>query len=147
MSCFILNDDHVILVAAVSCALPSFNKEVGGFVTPIAINEEELFSKVCGLKEENLKSFNELMVVKAKKQPLSTWVSGLRALVLLNSFTRVEMIKLLQCAAYNSCDHEGWKSSEYKAMIEDSIEALLPEGVTQPQIKNIPGYDSAAWSL
>ena len=50
--------------------------------------------------------------------------------------TVVEALKLLDCYEYQSCEHEEWESSEARNFVESLRRAL---------IKELPGYDHAAW--
>lgn len=50
----------------------------------------------------------------------------------------VEVLKAINCLEYQSCEHDGWKNSTAKALLE----RIFSEWVAR-----LPGYDSAAWSV
>ena len=51
-------------------------------------------------------------------------------------FNPVQVLKACQCYAYQACEHEGWKTSEAKAFIDE---------LTQAYIGKLPGYEDAKW--
>jgi hypothetical protein len=48
----------------------------------------------------------------------------------------VQGLKLISCYEYQSCEHEGWKTSEAKSFCESLQGKLITE---------LPGYDGADW--
>jgi len=48
----------------------------------------------------------------------------------------VQGLKLISCYEYQSCEHEGWKTSEGKSFCESLQGKLITE---------LPGYDGADW--
>ena len=50
----------------------------------------------------------------------------------------VQVLKACNCYEYQSCEHEGWKTSEARAFIE----ALRSEA-----IRALPGYETAQWEV
>lgn len=50
--------------------------------------------------------------------------------------TVVEALKLLNCYEYQSCEHDGWETSEASAFIK---------GLRRALIYALPGYDQAPW--
>lgn len=50
--------------------------------------------------------------------------------------TPVQLLKLLSCYEYQSCDHEEWEQSEAKAFC-DSLRGYA--------ISHLPGYEEALW--
>ena len=53
-------------------------------------------------------------------------------------FTPVQLIKLIHCLDYQSCEHPGWKDSLAKRILDD-LEAVL--------VHQIPGYEDAPWGI
>lgn len=52
--------------------------------------------------------------------------------------TPVQVIKACHCLGYQSCEHEGWKTSTAKAILDD-IEAAA--------VRALRGYEDAAWEI
>ena len=52
--------------------------------------------------------------------------------------TPVQIIKAIHCYEYQSCEHEGWKTSEAHAFCE---------ALTDKMTNALPGYDDAPWGL
>lgn len=52
--------------------------------------------------------------------------------------TPVELIKLIHCLDYQSCEHSGWNDSLAKRIL-DELEAIL--------VYQIPGYEEAPWGI
>jgi len=50
----------------------------------------------------------------------------------------VVILKAINCYTYQSCEHEGWKSSQSKTFCD---------ALTAHVISMLPGYDEAPWSL
>ena len=50
----------------------------------------------------------------------------------------VEAAKLIDCLEYQSCEHDGWATSDAAAFLGKVREALL---------RNLEGYDAAAWGV
>lgn len=50
----------------------------------------------------------------------------------------LELLKLVECYHYNSCDHPSWKTSEAKSFTEQLQFKLIRE---------LPGYDAAPWDI
>lgn len=48
----------------------------------------------------------------------------------------VQVLKACHCYAYQSCEHDGWKTSDAKAFI-DALESQA--------VRKLPGYDEAEW--
>ena len=61
-----------------------------------------------------------------------------RAHVKAIQFTPIQLIKLIHCLDYQSCEHPGWKDSLAKRML-DHLEAGL--------VYQIPGYEDAPWGI
>jgi len=53
-------------------------------------------------------------------------------------FTGVQALKLIACYEYQSCEHDGWETSQAKTFC-DSLRNSV--------IAHLPGYDDAEWSL
>jgi hypothetical protein len=52
--------------------------------------------------------------------------------------TIVEIAKAVSCYEYQSCEHDGWETSEAHAFCQALTEALL---------HSLPGYDAAPWGF
>lgn len=64
------------------------------------------------------------------------------------TLTPVEVHTIARCYRYQSCEHEGWETSEAAEMIETLITALETRlGKTAEQIRSLPEYDKAAWAI
>ena len=50
----------------------------------------------------------------------------------------VQLAKAVHCYAYQSCEHDGWETSQAKGMSE----AILHRASQQ-----LPGYDAAEWGI
>jgi len=50
----------------------------------------------------------------------------------------IHVIKLAQSYDYQSCEHDGWETSEAKRWIDNLIAGL---------VYKLPGYDAAPWSI
>lgn len=48
----------------------------------------------------------------------------------------IELIKITNCYAYQSCEHDDWKTSEAKAFCDALIDTTIGA---------LPGYDDAPW--
>lgn len=61
-----------------------------------------------------------------------------RARVKAIELTPVQLIKLIHCLDYQSCEHPGWNDSLAKRIL-DELEAIL--------VYQIPGYEEAPWGI
>ena len=52
--------------------------------------------------------------------------------------TAVEFLKIIACYEYQSCEHDGWETSDARALCR----CLAEHAITQ-----LPGYDDAPWGL
>lgn len=52
--------------------------------------------------------------------------------------TPIQVYKLAECYAYQSCEHNGW---------EDSQEKMWMEALKDSIIYNLPEYKAASWSI
>lgn len=50
----------------------------------------------------------------------------------------IAMIKIAQCYAYQSCEHDGWATSRARQIADDVVARAL---------RKLPGYDEAPWGL
>jgi hypothetical protein len=50
----------------------------------------------------------------------------------------VQVLKAIRCYEYQSCEHPGWQESEAKRFCELLIDYA---------VRNLPGYDNAAWEV
>ena len=55
-----------------------------------------------------------------------------------NTLTAVEVIKACQCLDYQSCEHDGWATSDAKAFLDRVIATAIGK---------LPGYESAPWGI
>lgn len=83
------------------------------------------------LHEENVKSYNarykeDNPVIPVENKIPKSWPSP------------IQVIKLCQCLAYQSCEHDGWGTSRAKVYLDQVI---------QKAISKIPGYDEARWDV
>jgi len=54
------------------------------------------------------------------------------------SLTPVEVLKIIACYEYQSCEHPGWQHSQAKAFCS---------ALRHKMISHLPGYDEAPWGL
>ena len=52
------------------------------------------------------------------------------------SINAVDVLKAIRCYTYQSCEHDGWETSEAKA---------FTDSLTSRAISSLPGYDDAEW--
>lgn len=50
----------------------------------------------------------------------------------------VSVLKAIACYEYQSCEHEGWRSSEARQFCDE---------LRHRMIQFLPGYDEAEWSI
>ena len=50
----------------------------------------------------------------------------------------IEVIKLIHCYEYQSCEHDGWESSDARKFCTSLLSAV---------ISSLPGYDAAPWGI
>jgi hypothetical protein len=87
------------------------------------------------LVQENAKS----IVARYGKRPAGEMIrSSHRYISGTPALSAIAVIKLAHCYDYQSCEHDGWGTSEAKKWIDLLIAAL---------VYKIPGYDKAEWAI
>ena len=71
---------------------------------------------------------------------LPEWVAGYRYPLgsVLKSRPAVEVLKLIDCYEYQSCEHPEWAESEARSFCHDLRSRMIGQ---------LPGYDAAPWGL
>lgn len=127
MSAFIVNDNHISALVRWACRdnLRYYRRNTAG--VGVAGDEQRIAQL---LLDENIKSVNH-RYNEATEQAI---VYDAFATDLLP----IQVIKACHCLAYQSCEHDGWETSEAKCIL-DSIEAAA--------VRRLPGYDDAEWEV
>ena len=60
------------------------------------------------------------------------------AALLARTLTAMDLIKLCQCLAFQSCEHPGWNGSFAQDFLDRTIHAAISE---------LPGHQEAPWGL
>ena len=128
MSVFLVNNNHISAIVKWAVNSQHFSYQHG---LPASTRFTEPHRLVKLLSNENLLSVNYRYL---DKQELGEVYFDRFAI----SLTPVEVIKACHCLMYQSCEHEGWETSEAKAFLESVI---------QDAIRNLPGYDEAEWEI
>lgn len=128
MSVFLVNNNHISAIVKWAVNSRHFSYQYG---VPLSTRFTEPSRLVTLLSNENLLSFNYRY---RDKQKLGEVYFDRFA----TSLTPVEVIKACQCLMYQSCEHEGWETSEAKVFLEYVI---------QDAIRSLPGYDEAEWEI
>lgn len=121
MSAFIVSDDHIH--ALVSYALGGANDRIS------TRHDNDQLGQV--LVNENYRSVNYRYRAK-DEPPRYSWRPTLRP------FKPVEILKACDCYDYQSCETEDYDSTEAARIIQQ---------IRSKAIRNLPGYESAAWDI
>jgi hypothetical protein len=106
-----------------------FERTPGGYKRTI--------STVFGmLVSENLASLNARYGARDNEATFDEYVPDEKALKL--TLPALHIIKLCHHYAYQSCEHDGWKGSDARKLI-DAIESHA--------VHNLPGYVEAPWGI
>lgn len=121
MSAFICNNHHISILAAYAV-----NHRVHGV--------EGWGHKQIGalLHAENVKSVNHRYGSRSQE------VFAFDNSALIKMLKPVAIIKAANCLDYQSCEHEGWKFSRAKVIVE----AIISHAITR-----LEGYEAAAWEI
>lgn len=134
MSAFVVSRyDIDILVTAYA----NLNREGAKLLNPKRVGRELLL--------ENVKSFEAAYRVHGRPKGHDMRHEMARGLSLARAyrFTRrralpAAVAKIAQCYAYQACEHDGWPTSNAKAIVDALIERF-PE--------TLPGYDDMPWGI
>ena len=126
MSAFIVSSRHISAIVAWAAA-----NRVGVHTNPMWFVVDNEVATCNMLLEENVRSVNyryqeEEPAIPVEYAPPERMPSA------------VQVIKLCQCLAYQSCEHPGWAGS--------MAEKLL-DSVIQQAIFKLEGYEAAHWSI
>ena len=61
---------------------------------------------------------------------------------LLTNFSKIEVYKLVQCYDYQTCEHDTYKKSKAKMIVNNLLIDLADDIIC-----NLPEYDTAKWGL
>lgn len=85
--------------------------------------------------------YEEDTEIPAYEYPVKPMVPGMYAILTgpePHPYTPVEILKLLSCYEYQSCEHDGWETSAAKAYCD---------ALRNAAIDALPGYDAAPWGI
>jgi hypothetical protein len=156
MSAFIVNRNHInfLVIAAMSRRIVSWhgpfawtwaiNRETGTYLRgELACNDWTHATEVGQmLWNENIKSVSARYPNDAPDNlpgPCGEdYLFKIQHLVPSRPMEPVAVLKACDCFEYQSCEHDGWESSEAKAFIESLRSAAWHA---------LPGYDDADWEI
>ena len=147
MSCYIVTDKQVILLAAI------YKEEV---YNPIKIPKEEALNVVSVANELLLANHNayderykelrqfptskkiELSKFMDSKRDLDEWLFAEYCQLLLRNYSVVTKLKCCQNLEYQCSDWSGWRASRAKEILDTCVGKLLGQ---------LEGYDDALWGI
>lgn len=134
MSAWLCSDLHLSVLAIYTVA--SRLDLIGESDEKLAVRERRVF---CALKRENLASLAARYPSDRHcDEPEETWRLDERARFKARELSKVAIIKLCHCYAYQACEHRDWADSLAKKQV-DAIEAHA--------VQHLPGYDDAPWGI
>ena len=144
MSAFICSSLHIktIAVYATEKNIDSYGgyalrnvdgngRDLSDATTVTQILMEENIKSVCYRYREEIKNYNAYME-QTKVTNKEAALIGMRA------FSPVEVLKLIHCLDYQSCEHPDWRESLAYRILRAFERSLL---------RRLPGYDAAPWSI
>ena len=140
MSAFVVGKEHInkILTAALSSrygAMYYYYNEVSH-----KVNDETINAIGQMLLDENVKSvmyrYKDSQLTDLPGKTNAEWLIPFKYEVELSALSGIQIIKLIRCLEYQSCEHPEWKTSEAKIFLD---------ALTIRQYERIPGYDDAKW--
>ncbi len=131
MSAFIVSQEHVLTIAK------AYNKFIVQSNSSFTIEPElsELVEIAKILYKENVKSVNYRYNTRSRLPNLENHTP-----IQVNN---TELIKLIQCLDYQSCEHKDYTKSKAKKMIDELLIAVYYAIL----IKNNKDYDAAKWTV
>lgn len=123
MSAFLCDDAHISALAAYAASTDRLGCRI--FPGPAI---------ACAvlLREENERS----MRARYGEEDYSPFEFNAYAASHVRQAPAIAIIKAAHCYAYQACEHDGWKDSDAKVVID----AIVARAVTE-----IPGYENAPW--
>ena len=123
MSAFMCSDTHLSIITEAYAAW--------ALLEPYASDRHAADVWRC-LAEENAKS----VAFRYREAPAPVSASGMNRDVRLPS--AIAVVKLCQSLEYQSCEHDGWETSEARRIVRAVLSAA---------ISRVDGYDAAPWSI
>ena len=140
MSAFVVGKEHInkICTAALLARYGKMTYYYNEERHPV--DDETIDSIGQMLLDENVKSvmyrYKDSQLTDLPGKTDAEYIIPFKYIVELSSLSGIQIIKLIQCLEYQSCEHPEWKTSEAYAFLE----ALI-----RRQFDRIPGYDDAKW--
>lgn len=143
MSCHIVSDRQIFLVASIYHENRYSGIKLGGDIAFYLLGTAKT------LLAENYKSYNTRYKNEAPSEPLDLrayidnegvdyWLLSNDCTLLLNEFTVIEKLKIVQNYNYQACESEDYKDSQAKKIVNNCISSLIAQ---------LPGYDAAPWGI
>lgn len=138
MSCFICDDAHITALAAYAVRhgiadttrLAALARIHGESLTDVEALAAEMFN-------ENVASFRARYQGRHESDIGSfTFDRETSIKVRVGAFSPIAIIKSAQCFEYQACEHDDWKHSYTKSVIN---------GIISHAITELPGYSAASW--
>ena len=128
MSAFICSDKHInTIVTWAGKHNVSAYHGVPGRSYPVSGNEQEVANE---LLDENVKSVNYRYKEDDPVEPIG--------FVFEDDASAIQIYKLCQSLACQSCEHPEWETSLSKAYVN---------AIQNRAVQSVPGYESAKWSI
>jgi hypothetical protein len=140
MSAFVVGKEHINKI--LTAALISRYGEMSYYYNDSRhkVNDETIDTIGQMLLDENVKSvmyrYSDSQLTDLPGKTNAEYLIPFKYEVELSSLSGIQIIKLIQCLEYQSCEHPEWKTSEAYAFLE----ALI-----RRQFERIQGYDDAQW--
>jgi len=137
MSCFIVNDYHLRALVTWAelrrVALP-YSAPVSCELLAVA-NRRAFAERYQGRYQDEVPTFGGYQVAA------------------LGELLPVDIVKACDCLDYQACDWSGWDASEAAAVLREiraaavAVAAAMLRLPGNPEGRELPGYDAAAWEL
>ena len=134
MSAFMCSDRHIkaIVVGAYRCKAERCD---------FSLDLDALSIEATELKKANERSIRERYGAKSKmmiadSDPIE--ITNAPAKDLSPLLTAVELLKLIDCLAYQSDEFEGWEDSKAAHLLDEYRSYIM---------RCVPGYEKAPWSI
>jgi hypothetical protein len=129
MSCFSVSDKHISAIIGWACRenmSAGWGSNPGRYAYSPGI-EQEAFDI---LRQANTKSVNARY--KEDHDPCGTYLTSAPRL------SAIEVIKAIDCLAYQCDEWDGFEGSDAQAILRD---------IKQGAITRLPGYDTSKWAI
>jgi hypothetical protein len=133
MPAFMCSDLHIraVVIGAYRCKAERCN---------FSLDLDVLSREANTLKAANVKSVSARYGDRTKMMGINGEPIEVNALAYSKASQRspIELLKLVDCLEYQSCEFEGWKKSKASKLL-DEYRAYIT--------RSIPGYEKAAWDI